>query len=312
MATETVPTAIAETLSADELPVGTAVRLVDLKSGQYNHHVGRVAIALGENGRIGILLHGVVCGHSGKMRQFTDVAESNAIMFKPHNLRRIKLPESTPLSSIGCLPAKAILRMLGEDGWGLPNNVAEQVAGCLRIHCVIPAEIGVTGCSSIRGDFPLGACLNTEENEWWISGAGTTPGGVGSEYLEFSMGSEPRRVSFVAMKIPPLPHGPLSVRDFHVLALRPGLLRPPARICSDTALADSDTNLLDSADHWIRCPSASGILQTLDRRDLQEFALVPPVETTVIRVVCTRNAAADEESGFLSADCIGLFQIAFA
>ena len=31
------------------------------------------------------------------------------------------------------------------------------------------------------------------------------------------------RISYVAIKIPPLPHGPLSVRKFHLLALRPGM-----------------------------------------------------------------------------------------
>ena len=35
-------------------------------------------------------------------------------------------------------------------------------------------------------------------------------GGVGAEYLDFSFDAV-RRVSFVAVKIPPLPHGPLSV-----------------------------------------------------------------------------------------------------
>jgi hypothetical protein len=144
-------------------------------------------------------------------------------------------------------------------------------------------DISVTGCSSSRRDFPLEVVLNDARDEWWISAPGSTPGGYGEEYLEFSMGSVPHRVQFVSLCIPPLPHGPLSVRAFHVLAA-------------------------DASGSWV---SVSPEFLTLDRADLQEFALVPPVDTTAIRIVCTRNAAAGGNPIF-GTDCIGLFQVSFA
>ncbi|CAK0880020.1 unnamed protein product [Prorocentrum cordatum] len=57
--------------------------------------------------------------------------------------------------------------------------------------------------------------------------------------------------------------------------------------------------------------SAQGTLRTLDRADMQEFAIVPPLQTTGVRLVCTRSAVADEGGGFMS-DCIGLFHVRFA
>jgi len=123
--------------------------------------------------------------------------------------------------------------------------------------------------------------LNDARDKWWISSPGSMPRGCGREFLEFSFGSIPRRIEFVCLCIPPLPYGPLSVRTFYVLA---------------KSVEGS----------W---ESASPELQTLDRSDLQEFALVPPVDTTAIRIVCTRNATAD---GLGNSDCTGLFQVAFA
>ncbi|CAE7342774.1 unnamed protein product [Symbiodinium natans] len=70
------------------------------------------------------------------------------------------------------------------------------------------------------------------------------PGGVGREYLDFSFDAM-RRISFVAVKIPPLPYGPLSVRDFHVLA----------------------GGSSESPESWV--PASPVPLQTLDRADLR-------------------------------------------
>ena len=44
----------------------------------------------------------------------------------------------------------------------------------------------------------------------WERNALYCEGGIGEEYLDFSFGGM-RRISFLAMKIPSLPHGPLSV-----------------------------------------------------------------------------------------------------
>lgn len=66
-----------------------------------------------------------------------------------------------------------------------------------------------------RGDYPISVVLNDREDEWWISRPGSCPGGLGAEWLEFSFPGL-RRVSCVGLMIPPLPYGPLSVREFHL------------------------------------------------------------------------------------------------
>ena len=125
--------------------------------------------------------------------------------------------------------------------------------------------------------------LTPNEDTWWISAAGSCPGGVGREWVAFKLSatSAPVRVDRVALKIPPLPMGPLSVREFH----------------------------LESADNpegpWNR---ASSSFQTLDSSRLQEWALHPPVESRYARVVCTKNATANRTR---IAGCVGFFYTKF-
>lgn len=264
-------------------PIGSVVRLVGMHNSEYNHHIGRVVTPLGNAGHVGVALHGAVVANAER--------DDEPIALSVENLRALRLP-GTPAepSQLGTVHKWALDRLLGEAGWGLPEAVAEQVCSYLRVHWVHAQDVTVSGCSSTRGDFPLQAVLGERRDEWWISAKGSMPGGVGEEYLEFSFGQRPRRISVVALRIPPLPRGPLSVRDFHLLALRPGL--DPS-----------------SESSWIA--ASPNPLQTLDRADLQELAVVPPVETTAIRLVCTRNAVAGFQSK-LYTGCVGLFQVSFA
>ncbi|CAJ1336596.1 unnamed protein product [Effrenium voratum] len=255
---------------ADDLPVGAVVRLVNLQRAEFNHHLGRVVAPL-ESGRVGVVLHGVI----------SQKAAYEPLSFKVENLRRVpSLPSLLPvLDSIG---PRAVRRLLGDVGWGLPENVAVQVASFLQIRRLQLEEVQVTGCSSHRGDFPISAALNDREDEWWISDSGTCPGGQGAEFLEFRFAAR-RRVFFAGLKIPPLPMGPLSVREFHLM--------------------------VPSGEDWV---CATPPMQTLNRGDMQEFAL-PPLECQSLRLMCTKNAAAAEAAalpGF--ANCIGLFQVSFA
>jgi hypothetical protein len=142
----------------------------------------------------------------------------------------------------------------------------------------------------MRGDFALSEALSDDASTWWISAPGTTPKGRGFEWIELELGGRSRRVSAVGLRIPPMPFGPLSVRRFHV------------QWKSD---ADADNS-------WNALPE----MVTLDREELQEFALWPPVHADRLRLVCTVNAgAADIEEGSRTrglehgADCIGLFQV---
>lgn len=277
---------------APEFCVGSLVRLVGLSKTEFNHHVGHVVTPTLENGRVGVSLHNSIFTNDQLPRSYG--REYASMSFKHENLRRIVRPEpDIEVSVWGTISKKLILRFFGEFGWGLPDLVARKIADHLCLHTMVPSEVLVRGCSSARGDFPISAVLNANENEWWISSSGSTPAGRGNEYLEFSFGGF-KRVSFVALKIPPLPVGPLSVRDFHIVALTPGMQA-------------SDSNA------WV--VASPNPLKTLDRGDLQEFALDPPIEAESLRLVCMLNAAAAEEggaSGMLFADCIGLFQVAFA
>lgn len=276
---------------------GTVVRLVGLQKGELNHHLGQVVASQKiQAGRVGVALHGVAWPTAGINRRGGEYAP---MAFKPENLRRVRLPSPTRRCRAiwGSVAPDVLSRLFGESGFGLPANVAELIADHLRIWPVDFSKISVSGASSSHDDFPLSSVLNDLDDEWWISSTGSMPGGSGSEYLEFSLGSRPRQVSVIAMKIPPWPHGPLSVRQFHLLALR----------------GDKPTSHPDA---WVLASPRP--METLDRATLQEFALVPPLETTAVRLVCTLNAEAAAAAASrprrraFAANCVGLFQVRLA
>ncbi len=101
------------------------------------------------------------------------------------------------------------------------------------------------------------------------------------------MVEEPRRVGAVGIKIPPLPQGPLSVRRFHIEYLNEGF-------------------------EWKKHRST---FYTLDRAELQSFAILPPIDASRVRVVCTMNAASEAYNHnfprIFACDCVGLFQVKF-
>eukprot|EP00928_Gymnodinium_smaydae_P058017 TRINITY_DN41220_c0_g1_i1.p1 TRINITY_DN41220_c0_g1~~TRINITY_DN41220_c0_g1_i1.p1 ORF type:complete len:325 (-),score=26.79 TRINITY_DN41220_c0_g1_i1:215-1081(-) len=268
-----------------EFELGAMVRLVGLSNQDFNHHVGIVVAHSSE--RVGVRLHNSVWVTEAPGR-----SRYKPVMIKRSNLRLMHVAPNRA-TVLGCIPAAYAERLLGESGWGLTATLANQVVDFLQIQRVHANDVSMSGCSSRRGDFPISVALNAHEDEWWISDSGTMPGGVGEEYLEISLGPVPRRVSFVGMKIPPLPGGPLSVREFHILAWR-----------GEKGLQPNDPA------GW-QVVSAKP-LRTLDRGDLQEFALVPPCETKALRVVCTQNAAADDGLVGFGCNCIGLFQISVA
>merc|ERR1719387_598586 len=133
------------------------------------------------------------------------------------------------------------------------------------------SDVSLTSCSSTRGDFPLSEVLTSNVSTWWISAEQSMPGGVGEEWLQFSFGGT-RRVSFLGIRIPPLPMGPLSVREFHVL--------------------ENDRN---DEECWKLASPVT--MHTLDLSELQEFAFNPPMDTSAVRLVCTSNAAAGARFG---------------
>lgn len=210
------------------------------------------------------------------------------------------VPELTVLGSVGASMARRLL--VDPHGWGLLPEAAERVVGFLRIDPARSSDVVVAGASSHRGDFPLTAALDANESTWWISAPGSFANGRGREWLEFHFGKVVRRVSFIGMKIPPMPSGPLSVREFQVLALRQGL-EPSNDPVEENGAEDGPAS-------WL---PASPVLRTLNVAQMQEFALVPPVETRAIRLVFTTNAVAGTPGAAgRMMDCVGLLQVAFA
>lgn len=206
-----------------------------------------------------------------------------------------------------CVPERFLRRML------LPllkhDEIFELVLGFLQIKQVVVEGVRAVGASSSA---EYQACapqytLTPDDRSWWISRPSSCPNGVGFEWVLYELCSAEQgraRVSYIQLKIPPLPNGPLSVRRFY----------------------------LEAADEpqgpFVR---ASPNLTTFDTDRMQEWALAPPIEARYVRVVCTMNAAADESAshtasgifGLLfplpvvhlelaSADSIGFFRIGFS
>lgn len=213
--------------------------------------------------------------------------------------------------------------------WGLPHIVARHIVEYLCIDWVRESEVRVVNCSSTAENFPISEVLTPATNTWWISEAIPFPPGATSagsptwEYLDFEFGAVPRRVSFIGVKIPPLSIGPLSVRRFHLLARRNdaavaattgggGRGTTTVQGGGDTrAAAAGDDDDDDDDGSWVEV--GSWHMQTLNLAELQEFAIVPAMETRAVRLVATMNAS--EAQGGIPAftmKCIGLYQVAFA
>jgi hypothetical protein len=264
--------------------VGEQVYIADLKDRQYNFHVGQIVTPLTESCRVGVRLHGALWEEPQKasIDRYCEESESpKTIAVQPKNLRRCRHPRLFPASYTlkDTVDLKELLRVL--DVWQrtLGTDLVDRIFSWLRIEPVKDADVSVSGCSSTRKDYPLSAVLDFDDSRWWISSAGSMQKGRGKEHLEFSFGAAPRRISYVGIKIPPMPFGPLSVREFHILSL-------------------------DADGSWVL---ATPTVETMDRSEMQEFVFLRAVETTALRIVCVSNAAAG-----MGTDCVGLFQVRFA
>lgn len=185
------------------------------------------------------------------------------------------------------------------------DEIFELILNYLQIKQVEPERVRALGASSSaehRSCSPQNT-LRRDDRSWWISGPSSCPNGIGSEWVLYELCTAEQgraRVSFLQLKIPQLPHGPLSVRRFRLEA------------------ADAPDG------PFVR---ASPDLTTFNTDRLQEWALEPPIEARFVRIVCTMNAAGDwsvsnnmvdfiKRFGFaidLSlADSIGFFRIGFS
>jgi len=185
-------------------------------------------------------------------------------------------------------------------------ELVSHVLGFLKLRPVDMARVRVVGASSSGEDDPRCSpafTLDSAHDTWWISAHNSCPNGHGQEWVEFDLGADDVCVRLFHLTIPPLPSGPLSVRHLHLQACS----EPP------TPVPPADAAPVPPADaverNWRR---VSADWTTLDAPTQQTFALEPPLERTrYVRVVCTTNAAADEE-WLYAPSSIGFFSCSFS
>jgi len=278
-------------LPEDPLRLGTVV-YVSNDTSEHKGHVGRT-LSLGRNGDVTVELHLILWrneGHRKGSRLDINVPRSHlTILPRPPKAAGVAVDIEVNGARIDVL-----LALMGERGWGLHNGLAQEIGKYLLLPPLLsPTEVPRVSASSSRGDFALSEVLNTNDHTWWISAAGSMPNGCGSEWLQLNFQGE-RCIRFLGLRIPPLPQGPLSVREFRVFRKRP---------------CQFDAGIFGIAAEEASWVPVGGPLKTADVSWLQEFALVPPVTTTAIRIVCTKTAASGRLAGFMGVNCVGLFQV---
>mmetsp|Transcript_59145 Transcript_59145/g.129551 ORF Transcript_59145/g.129551 Transcript_59145/m.129551 type:complete len:334 (+) Transcript_59145:48-1049(+) len=292
-------------------PVGTLVVLRGLQSKpEYNGHVGRV---MGWSGnRAEVYLHFAVwpgrrTAPVGVKPQMGNLSVLNLAPF-----RRKTMVVGTVLSPM-------VQALLGERGKGLDAGLVEHVVSFLLVSGFDPDKLEVARASSDRGDYDLSEALTRSTTTWWISGDGNFQAGSGEEYLEFKVGDVPTRVSVIGIKIPPMPAGPLSVRQLRVDALSDPAAQQGAAAEGDPPPARGKGRGKGGYGRQREVvreergpdPGWETVLraETLDVGHLQELAFDRPVDTTRVRLVCLTNAAMGRPEGQFM-DCVGLFQVA--
>ena len=130
-------------------------------------------------------------------------------------LRRLS-PRKQPLAlGVDVREKDGALLLTLLHGRGLPKELARYALRFLYVQRVDMSEVSVRAASSNRGDFPLSELLSPRDDTWWIS---TFKEQFEHEWVELATSADglPRRVAGIKMRIPPLPYGPLSARNFDV------------------------------------------------------------------------------------------------
>jgi hypothetical protein len=160
----------------------------------------------------------------------------------------------------------------------LTPELMRRVMSFLLVRAVVHGDVSVVGCSSHDGRHPLSSCLSPDEDTWWISAPRTMNQGRGREHVDFWLcrqGSNEsvRRLSSISIKIPPLPRGPLSVRDFELR------LRVERRSDGD----DGTTSF------FLYQSLALSSNSVRNEPGWQRFRLIEPIDANVVRLVCLNN-----------------------
>jgi hypothetical protein len=166
----------------------------------------------------------------------------------------------------------------------LPEEICSNVASFLTVQRCVPSDIEAVAASSMDSLFKLEGCLVDDEESWWLSGEGTMPRGRGEAYVEVRLAKDNslRRIQSVSMSIPPLPAGPLSVREFRV------------DVSSEQGV-------------WVQLPF---VFQVENVRGMQRFS-IGNVDARSIRVVCLSNQISHALLGVLDELNTSLEQVGF-
>jgi len=200
--------------------------------------------------------------------------------------------EENRMMLIDCVSFKDISIILSQLDVELPMDVRKLTASFLQVKNIDTSEISVIGASSTRGDYPLSSVLGSKHWTWWISAEHSMKNGLGEEYLEFSLSPDgtARRCSYVGISIPPLPQGPLSVRNWKV-----------------------DWSY-DGKNWTSGCRKYT--METMDSAGIQSFKLHKPIDAARVRLVCLTNAFASEQDRRGQGrptpypfNCVGLFHV---
>ena len=140
-------------------------------------------------------------------------------------------------------------------------------------------------CSSSSNQFALEESFTPKKNTWWIS-RDQTP-----QYVQFeALVNEAVVLETIGIVIPPLPHGPLSVRTFSVSYTVGGLEKKGDRI---------------------EFTSDDRVFETKDDSGLQIYHLEPPIivrpcrdRRPCVRVICKSTAVPE-------VPCVGFFMLRF-
>ena len=270
---------------------------------KHEYHVGRTG-RIGTKGRIEFWLHRDTIFDRERFENDDDeTREPIKIYIETKYLTRLAYP-SLPSSSgemhvltvMDC-PfnlkglEKTFQRKLRHNG-----DVMRVLFEYLIVKPVTHAEVRVSKVSSTADPSrPIDQVLNAKEYQWWISKVGTMPKGIGSEWIEFRF-PKTRRVSFVGVRIPELPHGPLSVRNFYLEWFDFG--------------SNKTRRSPENEKHTF---------ETLNMGTLQVLRIPVPFDTDRVRFVCTRSAHSYAVASVRAdphADdtytSVGMFQVCFA
>mmetsp|Transcript_10549 Transcript_10549/g.21696 ORF Transcript_10549/g.21696 Transcript_10549/m.21696 type:complete len:200 (-) Transcript_10549:7-606(-) len=113
-------------------------------------------------------------------------------------------------------PAQSPFSRVASSPRTLPPELCDRVLSFLTVHRVQQDKVRATNCSSHDGIHSLRHTLRDNETTWWLSKTGSMPNGRGKQWVQYLLDESSNlvRVSSVSIKIPPMPQGPLSVREF--------------------------------------------------------------------------------------------------